>query len=112
MAGRTPKNTVQDRIEAAKRMLVEEGIAGLKVDRLANRLGVTRGGFYHHFKDRDEFFDQVIQYWEAKCQFLPNEPPPSKPADAAGWLDRPVERLIEADEIGRASCRESVCRYV
>src|SRR3546814_18764042 len=97
MAGRTPKNTVQDWIEAAKRMLVEEGIAGLKVDRLANRLGVTRGGFYHHFKERDEFFDQVIQYWEATCQFLPNEPPPSKTANAAGWLDHTVERRIEDD---------------
>ncbi len=48
MVGRTPKNTVQDWIKAATRMLVDEGIAGLKVDRLANRLGVTRGGFYHN----------------------------------------------------------------
>jgi len=97
MVGRTPKNTIQDWIEAAKRMLVEEGISGLKVDRLANRLGVTRGGFYHHFKDRDEFFDQVIQYWEETCRFLPDDAPPSKPADAAGWLDRTVARLIDAD---------------
>lgn len=78
-------------------MLVEEGIAGLKVDRLANRLGVTRGGFYHHFKDRDEFFDQVIQYWEETCRFLPDDTPPSKPGDAADWLDRAVARLIEGD---------------
>jgi len=97
MAGRIPKNTVQDWIEAAQRTLVDEGIAGLKVDRLASRLGVTRGGFYHNFKDRDEFFDQIIRHWEGTCRFLPDEPPPPKPADAINWLDRVIGRLIESD---------------
>jgi AcrR family transcriptional regulator len=97
MVGRTPKNTIQDWIEAAKRMLVDEGIAGLKVDRLANRLGVTRGGFYHNFKDRDEFFDLVIRHWENTCRFLPEDPPPAKPVEAAEWLDRVIGRLIESD---------------
>jgi AcrR family transcriptional regulator len=97
MVGRTPKNTVQDWIEAAKRMLIDEGIAGLKVDRLANRLGVTRGGFYHNFKDRDEFFELVIRYWEETCRFLPKDPPPGKPAEAVEWLDRTIGRLIESD---------------
>ncbi|MBR2173838.1 TetR/AcrR family transcriptional regulator [Sphingopyxis sp.] len=97
MVGRTPKNTVQDWIEAAQRMLVDEGITGLKVDRLANRLGVTRGGFYHNFKDRDEFFDQIIRHWEESCRFLPDEPPPPKPAEAIDWLDRTINRLIESD---------------
>ncbi len=97
MVGRTPKNTVQDWIEAAKRTLVDEGISGLKIDRLANRLGVTRGGFYHNFKDRDDFFEQVIRYWEESCRFLPDEPPPAKPSDAAEWIDRLIDRLIESD---------------
>lgn len=97
MAGRKQKNTVLDWIEAARRTLVDEGIAALKVDRLANRLGVTRGGFYHHFKDRDDFFDQVLHHWETTCRFLPNDPPPAKPRDAADWLDRVTARLIEAD---------------
>lgn len=97
MAGRTPKNTVQDWIEAAQRTLVDEGIAGLKVDRLANRLGVTRGGFYHNFKDRDEFFEQIIRHWEKSCRFLPDDPPPPRPGDAVEWLDRMIGRLIESD---------------
>ena len=97
MVGRTPKNTAQDWIDGAKRMLVDEGIAGLKVDRLANRLGVTRGGFYHHFKDRGDFLDQVIRHWEETCRFLPDSPPPGKAADAIDWFDRVIDRLIEAD---------------
>ena len=97
MAGRTPKNTVQDWIEAAQRTLVDEGIAGLKVDRLASRLGVTRGGFYHNFKDRDEFFEQIIQHWENSCRFLPDDPPPSRPGDAVEWFDKMIGRLIDSD---------------
>lgn len=97
MAGRMPKNTVQDWIDAAHRTLIDEGISGLKVDRLANRLGVTRGGFYHNFKDRDEFHDQIIRHWEATCRFLPDEAPPTKPGAAVVWLERVTTRLIESD---------------
>lgn len=97
MVGRIPKNTVQDWIAAAQRTLIDEGIAALKVDRLANRLGVTRGGFYHNFKDRDEFFDQIIRHWEETCRFLPDDAPPAKPREAVEWLDRLINRLIESD---------------
>jgi|TARA_R100000049_G_C1957100_1_gene115712 AcrR family transcriptional regulator len=97
VAGRAPKNTGKDWIEAARRMLVDQGIASLKVDRLANRLGVTRGGFYHNFKDRDDFLDQVIMQWEESCRFLPEDALPAKPEAALGWLDGLTTRLIEAD---------------
>ena len=97
MAGRTPKNTQQEWIETAKRCLIDEGIGGVKVDRLANRLGVTRGGFYHYFKDRDDLLGQLLEYWEASCRFLPEDAPPAKPGDAVEWLDRMIARLIEAD---------------
>jgi AcrR family transcriptional regulator len=97
MAGRTPKNSVEDWIAAGQRMLVDDGIAGLKVDRLASRLGVSRGGFYHHFSDRDDFLDRLVAHWEATCRFLPGAPPPAKPGQAAAWLDTTIDRLIEAD---------------
>lgn len=97
MAGRTPKNTQQEWIEIAKRALIEEGIIGVKVDRLAGKLGVTRGGFYHYFKDRDDLLGQLLEYWESSCRFLPPEPPPAKAGDAALWLDRFIVRLLDAD---------------
>lgn len=97
MAGRTPNRTVQDWIDAAQRTSVTEGIAGLKIDRLANRLGVTRGGFYHNFKDRDEFLDRIIRHWEENCRFFPEDSPPLKAADAIEWLDRAITRLVEED---------------
>ena len=97
MAGRTPKNSAEDWIAAGQRMLVDEGIAGLKVDRLASRLGVSRGGFYHHFGDRDDSLDRLAAYWAMTCRFLPDAPPPAKPGQASAWLDETIARLIEAD---------------
>lgn len=97
MAGRLPKVSIETWLETARRILIDDGIVGLKVDRIAQRLGVTRGGFYHNFKDRDEFLDRLIVYWEETCKFLPEVPPPSELSKAAKWLDLVIDRLIEGD---------------
>jgi len=94
---RTPKNTAEVWIETARQSLVDDGLSGVKVDRLASRLGVTRGGFYHNFKDRDDLLDQLILHWERECRFLPQEQPGSRPAEAVEWIDRVITRLIDAD---------------
>jgi AcrR family transcriptional regulator len=95
--GKEPKFTAQDWVETAKRVLIEEGIAGVKVDRLASRMGVTRGGFYHNFKGREDLLDRILEVWEARCRFLPPEVPGTTPAEAVAWLDRMVDRLIDED---------------
>ncbi len=97
MRGRPPKITAELWIETARLALLEEGIAGVKVDRLAQRLGVTRGGFYHNFENRDDLLAKLLEHWAATCQFLPSEPPGSSPADAIAWHDRVIDRLIDED---------------
>lgn len=84
-------------IHVARRNLIEIGVTGLKVDLLAKRLGVTRGGFYHHFKNREDLLNRLLEDWEKSCRFLPEEDPPTTPALALGWLDRLLARHIEAD---------------
>ena len=93
MAGRKTRITASTWIETARRSLIEEGIAGVKVDRLASRLGVTRGGFYHNFKDRAD----LLAHWELNCRFLPDDQPSHRAADAIEWFDRAIARLIESD---------------
>jgi len=41
-----------DWVEAARSAMVEGGIDAVAVEPLARRLGVTKGSFYWHFKDR------------------------------------------------------------
>jgi AcrR family transcriptional regulator len=84
-------------IETARQTLIEEGIGGVKIDRIANRLGVTRGGFYHNFKDRDDLLTQLLDNWGQCCRFLPDDAPGNNPGDAAEWFDRAIARLIDAD---------------
>lgn len=50
-------------IESAIDVLAREGIAGLRVEVLAKRSGVTKGSFYWHFKDRQDLLAAVLEHW-------------------------------------------------
>jgi len=97
MANLVPKTPPATWVETARKALIEEGIHGVKVDRLAQRLGVTRGGFYKHFLDRNELLGQLLVKWENENLFLLEEPIPKSPAEAARMLERVSHRLITED---------------
>ena len=48
----------------ALEVLGKQGTGELTVESLARHLGVTKGSFYWHFKDRADFFRQLIEYWD------------------------------------------------
>ncbi len=50
-------------IESAIDVLAREGVAGLRVEVLAKRCGVTKGSFYWHFKDRQDLLAAVLEHW-------------------------------------------------
>lgn len=54
-------------IEAATAVLVDEGIDHVRVDVLAGQLGVTRGSFYWHFRDREDLLRRVLQAWSERA---------------------------------------------
>jgi AcrR family transcriptional regulator len=51
-------------IEAALAALAENGVEAVAVEPLARRLGVTKGSFYWHFRDRDELLAATLAEWE------------------------------------------------
>jgi AcrR family transcriptional regulator len=51
-------------IKSAVTILAEHGADGLRVEVLAKRLGVTKGSFYWHFKDRRDLLDAVLGLWK------------------------------------------------
>lgn len=69
MAGGNTKVSYDDWLDAAREVLIEDGIGGLKADRLAKRLGVTRGGFYYHFKSLQGLLDALVEKWSAESRF-------------------------------------------
>lgn len=69
LGSKQPKKKVNDRqsrkswLNAALQALAAGGIDQVKVESLAKDLGVTKGSFYWHFKDRDQFLDELLNFW-------------------------------------------------
>lgn len=61
-----PRASEQMWLDAALELLLEAGVDGVKIMPLAERLGLTRTGFYHHFRDREALLDAIIARWEDK----------------------------------------------
>jgi len=59
--------TRQDWIEQGLKTLAETGVETVRVEPLAKVLGVTKGSFYWHFKNREDFLEAILQEW-VKCQ--------------------------------------------
>ena len=57
-------------IDAATDVLVSEGIDHVRVDVLARQLGVTRGSFYWHFRDREDLLRRVLQAWSERATLV------------------------------------------
>lgn len=45
-------------------MLAEGGVDSVRVEVLAKRLGVTKGGFYGYFADRSALLEEMLDSWE------------------------------------------------
>lgn len=66
-APHTPERSSLDRqtwIHAALDVLAEDGVDSLRVESLAKHLGVTKGSFYWHFRDRAELLSAVLDDWK------------------------------------------------
>ncbi len=77
-------------LAAALEVLAKEGQARLKIERLAADLGVTKGSFYHHFANRDDFVDAVVEYWATAF----------------------TERVIQEVGVGKAPARQRLLRLM
>ena len=69
--GTSSRLAADDFVQAALDVMVDEGIGGVKIQRLCERLGVTKGSFYWHFADLDTFLSQVARQWAEDGAQLP-----------------------------------------
>jgi AcrR family transcriptional regulator len=56
--------TRDDWIATARTALIKSGIGAVRIVPLAQALGVTRGGFYWHFKGRRDLLNALLDDWE------------------------------------------------
>ena len=53
----------QEWLSRSLEVLSREGKAKLRIDPLTKTLGITKGSFYWHFKDRADFVKSLAEYW-------------------------------------------------
>ena len=54
-------------VEAGMISLAEKGIDGVKVETLSKQLGVSKGSFYWHFKNRDALIEAMLDDWQERA---------------------------------------------
>ena len=70
--------------------MAEGGIDAVAVEPLARRLGVTKGSFYWHFKDRKALIEAMLERWEQEST--------EARITASRRISDPRERLIRLGE--------------
>ncbi len=97
---RTPR---EDWIEEGLRALARGGVDAVRIEALAKSLGVTKGGFYGYFADRDALLDAMLETWEREStdevlDLLDHEGgDPKAKIRRAGMLTFSNDRLLPID---------------
>lgn len=55
--------SAEDWLEVGYTVLAREGVRALKVERLCQEAGVTRGSFYWHFEDIEKYRAALVESW-------------------------------------------------
>ena len=63
-ATRTPRSRW---IDEGLRALAAGGPDAVRIEALAQALGVTKGGFYWHFDDRRALLEEMLDAWERRA---------------------------------------------
>ena len=57
------RKSKQDWYKTGLQTLAVQGVDGLTIQTLTDRLGVTKGSFYHHFQNVEDFREKLIAFW-------------------------------------------------
>jgi AcrR family transcriptional regulator len=91
---RTPRGAW---VDAALQALAAGGPDAVRVEALAVRLGVSKGGFYWHYADRQALLEEMLDTWEQAGTEEVIARIDSEPGDARAKLRRLFELAPSAD---------------
>ncbi|MBF6340967.1 TetR/AcrR family transcriptional regulator [Nocardia abscessus] len=63
--GRPPRLSYEAWVDGALGLLAREGVSAVKIPRLCQELGVTKGSFYWHFDDIEQLMEAMADRWSA-----------------------------------------------
>jgi len=85
-------------LAAGLHLLAEGGVGAVTIAALCERLGVTKGSFYHHFGDVSAFHEALLASWEQGTYHA---------IEAARSVTDPHRRLSVLKELGVAAHHEA-----
>lgn len=105
--------TLERILEAARRVLVERGVAGFNTNVVAEAAGVNVGTLYHYFADKNAVLQELFARDEnTRAEFMASMLPEYVTTDdVEGWLRRAINGLadIRQGQIGTVMLRRA-CR--
>ena len=61
-----PEELKHGLIMAAKHLMVSDGVANLSMQKVADTAGTSKGGLFHHFKNKEELLNAVVGLYIAQ----------------------------------------------
>jgi len=119
--------TASDWLQAGYTLLATDGMRALKIERLCQQVGATRGSFYWHFTDMASYRSALVASWNeflendrrslAELEDLPPRERLSKMMSALispqHWtLERAMREWARSDEVAAASVRAADVRVL
>lgn len=62
----SPQLNRRDWVGIGIEILCSKGVDAVRVEVLARRLGISKGSFYWHFKDRQDLQQAILEEWESR----------------------------------------------
>ena len=109
----SPKHKRKSRekiLESARRLFNKKGFSEVSIDEVMENAGLTRGGFYRHFKDKDELYAEAVRRFlctDAPKPWQPKSPSPRMASKPRG--QRVVDAYFSRDHFDD---RETCCPLI
>lgn len=93
--------SAEDWEHGALELIAEQGVGALAVEALARRLGVTKGSFYWHFRNREALLQAALVRWEQhdENEVLAPIEPIADPRERLRELFHRVAREIQSHRV-------------
>jgi len=87
------RDTHQKILESARRLFNRRGFSEVSIDEIMDNAGLTRGGFYRHFRNKDELYAEAVRRF--LCIDAPK--PWQSRSSSAGIARKPrSQRVVDA----------------
>jgi AcrR family transcriptional regulator len=84
-------------LQAALEALARGNVSEISIGGLARSLGISKSGFYWHFKNRDDLLDQLLKHWDREVTEVITKNAELQTLDPKARLRRAAEIIIDND---------------